>query len=251
MLLHPISMLKAADAGGGASGNFTFSITQFEAVVATGSDPAVRTLNTSITEGNAIFAITFERSGGDPANHAVSDTSSGSWTRLSSLDVNNAVGGNEANTNLTVAIHWRLVTGSEGDVTPTISFDDGTSNSKGLAIFEIQPSAAYNWTFDAGSATGTGASDWNGAGSGNASPSGDDIFELAYAAARNSTSPPTAASFSAHTSDVDAAYGSSNQFSVHIGIISPSTAAGTKSATNASNGSGNEGVVGIACFKDG
>ena len=238
--------------GAGLSGNYNFTLAQskFE----TGpSDPGVVTPSGVITPGNLMVVVCGERSGEDPANHVVTDANGKTWNRISALNFDNAVSGNEGNTRMSFSVWWRVVdTTGETDLTPAIECDIGTS-SVHMLWCEISADSAYNWNFSAGTVAGSGASDWNGQSSGSTTSSGNDIFELAIAMCRcDGTNEPSASlvAFSTQTDGYAEVIGGPNQMTAAMAFEAVSQASGSMSATITSDGSGNEGVVAIATWSD-
>lgn len=242
--------------GGGASGNYTFSITQSAGLSGGAADPQAVTLASPITAGHALFALVAERSGAGLTNHAVTDNNGKTWTRLTDLNIDNSVPGNEANTRMSFSVWWRVVDGTgETDTTPTITADVG-SVACDVTVFEVAPSAAYAWAYSASSVAGSGASDWDNLSSGSADPTGDDVCVIGVAASRFSSDRPADANANMNFDEyaTKTAYrGSSNALGFIFGINTTSQAdTGSYSSTvdTVASGTGNEGVCGTICMVD-
>ena len=94
----------------------------------TGADPAVATI-TEPTQGNLLIAVCTERSGGDATNHALTDITG--WEHTIASTIEQASGTYRR----TFSIFWKEAGASEGT---SLTFDDGTANSKYLTVYEYQ-----------------------------------------------------------------------------------------------------------------
>lgn len=245
--------------GGGASGNYTFTVPQY-AKQGPGpggeplGDPATATFGSAITAGNLLIAMVAERSGGDPANHTISDNNGKTWNRITDVNFDNSVGGSEGDTRTTFSVWWRKVDATgETDTTPTVTADDGTANGKRLQVMEVQPSAAYDWTYAAASVAGSGLSDIDNLSSGAASPTGDDICVIGIWSSRVSADVMSVFGMDEYsiTGYTDA---NTNTIACLTGVLGTSQAdSSTYSSTVdvGGTGSGNEGICATICFKDG
>lgn len=253
MLLKPISMMRAATGGGGgASGNFTFSFVQ-KATMGTGyavaTNPTV-TFGSAITAGNLLLCAAAERGGGVPADHAITDNNGKTWNRVSALNIDNSVGGDEGNTRMSMSVWWREVDSSgETDTTPTITLTDGTA---GLMAVEIAPSAAYNWAVSGTAVNGSGAASLDGINSGNASPSGDDILVLGVWVSRVGSPQLSVFGITEYGTDIEFASGDVNSLSFCIGMETTSQADSSTYSSTADLGSDttSEGAIATLCFHD-
>ncbi len=253
MIIPAFGGFHTPSGGGGGPATFTMGNSSSN-LAGSGdlTDPATEVMG-AISEGNLLIACVIDRSGGDPANHVVTDTNGGSWTHVAGLDYDNSVGGDESNTRMSFSFHYQVVSAGNDATTPTVTADDGTANGNGLLVAEFEASRAYSWAYDDGSVDGSGAADWNGTSSGSATASVDDVLVVAVAAARFSSDPPGSASdlsFSTYQDGEYYAKGGPNDGGYFIAYEADSQASGTKSTTlTATDGTGNEGVVAIAIFK--
>lgn len=246
----PTTYAPTVSVSGGASGNFTFSLVQ-AINDASGGTPATATFTSTLSEGDIIFVLGDERSGLGHANHDVTDNVTGSsYSKGAQYD--NVIG--DANGRFSASVWWRQVGASEDDTTPTITFEPNstsTGTTTGFLIAgAIRPSATYNAALSGVAANGSGTADWDGTGSGNATATGDDILELAIAAARNGSDLPTAISFTSQAGGLTEVYGFSNKSAMAFAFEATSQAAGTKSTTVNSDGSGNEGIAFTVTWRD-
>lgn len=219
----------------------TFSIAQ--SLNEGGADPAEVTV-VSPTEGNLLLAIASERSGTGQSAHSV--TGGGTWTKRVAIDQELS----DANARHSVTVWERVVGASEGN--STVSFDDGTGNSKALSVLEVEPSASYSFSFVEEASDHSGTSHWDGTSSGNTSSiSGTDLFEIAIGACRNSAFTLTAVTFDTQT-DSNTLYNGGNNGRSHAYAIEASgQSGGVKSAGVNSDGAGHEGAVAVLVFEDG
>jgi hypothetical protein len=186
-LLAPAILFPAA---GGASGNFTFSLITTYGEPDPVADPSF-TEATALVDNDMCFCVVSERSGLGHANHAVTDNNSSTWTKIIGYD--NVIG--DANGRYSASVWYYEATGVETDTTPVISPEADSTNpdaeNTAYQYFRCRPSATYAWTLSGTAANGSGTSDWDGLGSGNATATGDDIFELATATCRQGADMPT------------------------------------------------------------
>lgn len=206
----------------------------------------------SAAAGNLLIAVLSDRSGTAHSNHTVTDDNGATWNKISSASYDNEIG--DANARFTLSAWWRVADATDASGSFIVSGDDGTSNTMRLSVVEIEPSAAYDWTFQVASIAGSGTGDWNGLNSGDTSdPGGSDLFEIAIAGCRNSTSEPTTGNvnFSAQTDDLTEFLGGDNQITHVLAIEASGQTSGAKSATINSDGSGNEGICAVIVFSNG
>jgi len=193
------------------------------------------------------------RSGRTHVDHIGVSTSggtqnSGAWTKAGGYD--NLIANGSARHEMSV---WYYVVQSGDDFTD-IDFDDGSTNNIEISCRVYRPSATYGFVFKEFVADGSGTADWSGTGSGStASLSGNDLLEIGIATCRteSGTEPTTGnVSLSPHTDGTSENFNSGSEVNSYAATISPSTAAGSKSTTVTSDGSGNEGVVSLTVFGD-
>lgn len=232
---------------GGASGNFTFTLSD-SASDTSGGDPA--SANITGTAGDLFVVVVLGRSGGDHANHVVTDNHAGGGDEITytkRIGQNNVPGG--ANDRCDVSV-WTAVEKTSPPASRQITADDGTTNNKYECLLAYTPSAAYSWTYDNASVTYSGESSWSGLSISGHSATGDDIFELAIAVARRGSTALSSMAFSAQTDQTFSATGVVNKAAFHAGIEGTSQASGTKGATFTANDTDSEGMIFLLTFED-
>lgn len=245
MLIKPISFLHKEAAAGGTS---TFNVEQR---LHTNWDitPADLTFGTNITVGNILICAISNRSGNSHTNHGVTDTNLKTWNKFAGYD--NEL--SDGSARCACSIWWREVESSgETDLTPQVSATGFAGDGLGMMLLEVSADGSYTWTESASSMNGSGTSDINGTGSGTtSSTSKGDHFVLAFGVTRSGTDEPTTMTFSPQTDDAGKATSTENQL-IHAEAIEASgQSAGTFSTTITTNGSGNEGIVGVAVWQNG
>jgi len=223
----------------------TFSIAGSGAGSSSGNDPS-KVTQTAGAVDRLWVAVLHERSGLGHSGHALSDDNTGTWTKQGSLD-SLLLDGN-ARHSLSI---WTHVTVSADTSSTIISGDAGAGNSR-LYLYEISPSAAYDWTFVEAALDTSGTGHWNGQASGNTSSiTGSDLFVMGFGAARLDTSPTTATALTQTTNHTDFS-GAQHTYFGCAAIDASGQAGGVKSTTlTATGGSDDEGIVGVIVFQDG
>jgi hypothetical protein len=192
-----------------------------------------------------VLAVVSERGGVGSAAHAVSDDDGGTWVKRFAVD--QELGDANARHSLSV---WQRTAGPTGENT-IVSFSDGTTNTRRQSVLQVQADGAYDWAFEAFAAAHSGTADWSGLNSGDTdSVSGSDLFSIAIGGCRNSSggSIPSTISFDPHTDAHTNFIGANNALTHTFAMQASGQASGVKTATITSNGSGNEGIVGVLVF---
>ena len=226
----------------------TFSIAGSGAGSSGGADPSTVTRTAGGT-GRLWVAVLHERSGLGHSGHSVSDDNAGTWTKQGSLDSELA----DANARHSLSI-WTHVTVSADTSSTVITGDAGAGNSR-LYLYEINPSASYDWTFVETALDTSGTGDWDGQTSGNTSNiSGSDLFVMGFGASRLGAGPTTTTTLTQTQNHTD--FGGSQHTYFGCGAVDQAGQAGgvkstTLTVTGGGSGNSDEGIVGVIVFQDG
>ena len=210
--------------------------------------PAFNVVFTSGDAGDFLVAVTFKRNGTSHTTHGSSDELGSTWDKLFGFD--NDI--SNSNARMSMAVWTRKVVAAD-ETEGTVTVESPQDNATGLIVFQVTPSAAYDWTFQEFAVDGSGAADWDGLSSGDtASVSGSDLFVMSVAAGRRSGSADGTLSFSPQTDD-----NYEDEITTHgvewAGAIEANgQSSGVKSATlTAAGSSGVEGVCAVLVFSNG
>ena len=213
-------------------------------------DPATVNMNAVGSTDNILVAIMNERSGTGHAPHAVTDAN-GTWTKILGEDQELL----DSNARQSASLWWRQAVSADTSAAFNISADDGTAASKRISVYEVDPSAAYDWTLQVSSSDNSGTGSTSPQGSGSTSdPGGSDLFVFAFATWRNENLQNVSSiGFTNVDTGTTLFNGGSNGRSHGAEFSGTGQSSGAKS-TDASwsvSGAGNECICGIAVFSDG
>ena len=211
------------------------------------ADPASITTSFTPTEGNLLLILLTERSGGGSAPHVVTDDNANSWAALIRHDQEIT----DPNARHSFSLWAHVVNATDAEGTIVITGDDGTGNNKEMSVFEIAPSAAYDFTFQTQSSGDTGTGSTSPVSTGvAAAPGAADAFVFGVGSWRRSSTISTFA-FTNLNSSVTNFSGSSNQVAHAIAFFTSGQADSAISSSVSWSGSANEGGAGIVTFTDG
>lgn len=223
----------------------TFTLRHSESVYA---DPATVNFDAPL-ESNLLLAAISERGATSHTNHTLSDANGGTWTKVLGHDQEIS----DPNARQSFSVWWHEATATDATGAFDITADNGQTVSKRLSVFEIDPSGAYDWTFQVESSddSGTGSTSPQGSGS-TANPGGSDLFVFGAASWRLQSGPSVGSvAFTNLDTGLTSFLGGSNGVTQAVEFSGTGESAAAKTTDVSWTGAGHECACGIVVFSDG